>query len=645
MVSTSSSNPHVPDAGPCAPRERASSAGLPRSHQPLWETLAAVFVAAIAHHPVISAVFYQDDLAILNASKVSVESFEHGILHMILHRPFLTLTMYGNWWLGGLNPVGYHVFNLIGHLLAVAGVYAVVSSLLMHTHRSLRRAGLRDTALAPGWNATRSYLPLYAALLFAVHPVATEPVAYVMARANGWGGAFFLWTWALAAQAIMPDGGLGRETIPTSRRVELATGALLFAVLSSGFKEIHLLYLPLIPLSVWLAVPPVARKAMRTRKANAEGAADAVAVERAKRARRRLLLLAAGTLAAFTGLLALIWNNIAGILEMYTYSGRWADAKVMLLSQIPVTLWNWLRIPFPYKVSLEYDFVFRRQADAVFYACIAGHLLLLGAAAWWGRRRPWVRIAVLWYYFTLAPSNSIIPRYDIWSDRNAYLACAAGCVLLAGLFQEAASRLSALGPYARPVLRGRGLAAAALLALWLGTLSVLTYRRDALYSNEIGFWRETTRLSPRHPRAHLQLARLLDDRGETEDAVKHYKETIRLCNSPEEYIGHLHRDTWLAMAQTRLALLAKDKGDIENALGHLEEAFESNPFDLEIVRELVYMYLQVNDPSSARQVLEEVDELAELSDVVSPMSKEMRDDFLKEIRTKERQIEREALQR
>lgn len=643
MVSTPLPNQHVSAAEPADRHERAS--GLPRAHQPLWEILAAVFVAAIAHHPVISGVFYQDDLSILNASKVSVESLEHGVLHMILHRPFLTLTMYANWLVSDLNPVSYHVFNLIGHLVAVAGVYAVVSTLLMHTHRSLRRAGLRDTALAPGWSATRSYLPLYAALLFAVHPVATEPVAYVMARANGWGGAFFLWTWALAAQAIMPDGGLGRATVSSAWRVKLAIAALACAILASGFKETHLLFLPLIPFSIWLAVPPVARRAMRARKASAAGPADAVAVERAKRARRRLLLLTAGTLAAFAILLAVIWNNVTGILEMYTYSGRWADAKVMLLSQIPVTLWNWARIPFPYKVSLEYDFVFRKQADAVFYGCIAGHLLLLAAAAWWGRRRPWVWIAVVWYYVTLAPSNSIIPRYDIWSDRNAYLACAAGCVLLAGFFQEAACRLGAVGPYARPALQGRGLAAAALLVLWLGTLGVLTYRRDALYADEIAFWRETTKLSPRHPRAHLQLARLLDDRGETEEAVKYYEETIRLCNSPEEYIGHLHRDTWLAMAQTRLALLAKDKGDFDNALGHLEEAFDSNPFDMEIVRELVHMYLRNNDPDSARKVLEEVDDLADLSDAVSPLSAEMRNDFLKEIQTKERQIQREAQQR
>lgn len=633
MASTSLSN------------SRSGAAGLPRAHQPLWEMLAAVFVAAIAHHPVISGVFYQDDLSILNASKLSVESFEHGILHMMLHRPFLTLTMYANWQMGGLNPIGYHIFNLVGHLLAVAGLYAVVSTLLMHTHRSLRRAGLRDTALAPGWNATRSYLPLYAALLFAVHPVATEPVAYVMARANGWGGAFFLWTWALAAQAIMPDGGLGRATVSSTRRVQLAVAALGCAVLASGFKETHLLYLPLIPVSVWLAVPPAARKAMRARKANAEGAADAVAVERAKRARRRLLLLTTFTLAAFGGILALIWNNIAGILDMYTYGGRWADAQVMLLSQIPVTLWNWARIPFPYKVSLEYDFVFRRQADAVFYGCIAGHLLLIGAAAWWGRRRPWVWIAVLWYYVTLAPSNSIIPRPDIWSDRNAYLACAAGCVLLAGFFQEAACRLGAVGPYARPVLQGRGLAAAALLLLWLGTLGVLTYRRDALYADEIAFWRATTELAPRHPRAHLQLGQLLEDRGDTEEARKYYEEAIRLCNAPDEYLGHKHRDSWLARAQTRLAYLAKDKGDIENALGYQEEAFESDPFDMGIMRELVRLYLQVNDTDSARKVLEEVDDQAELGDAISPLSDAMRAEILKEIRTKERQLEREAQQR
>lgn len=74
-----------------------------------------------------------------------------------------------NHWLGGLNPFGYHVGNVVMH--------AAVSALFTHVARLLLR---------------RTLSTLVAGLLFAAHPIHTEAVAGVVGRADILACLFFL---------------------------------------------------------------------------------------------------------------------------------------------------------------------------------------------------------------------------------------------------------------------------------------------------------------------------------------------------------------------------------------------------------------------------------------------------------------------
>ena len=78
-------------------------------------------------------------------------------------RPLVNLTLAINYAWGGLNPVGYHVVNLVIHLLAALTLFGVV-----------RRTASRSTLFA-----------FAVALLWTVHPLQTESVSYVVQRAVG----------------------------------------------------------------------------------------------------------------------------------------------------------------------------------------------------------------------------------------------------------------------------------------------------------------------------------------------------------------------------------------------------------------------------------------------------------------------------
>src|SRR3970040_737320 len=84
------------------------------------------------------------------------------------YRPFLPLTLFVHYAIGGLNPAGYHVVNVALQAAAAVLVYLLFKELLGQGS-ALRRN------LQP-------WVALAAAAVFAVHPVSGIPVNYVTAR-------------------------------------------------------------------------------------------------------------------------------------------------------------------------------------------------------------------------------------------------------------------------------------------------------------------------------------------------------------------------------------------------------------------------------------------------------------------------------
>ena len=153
-----------------------------------------------------------------------------------LYRPWTTFSFWWNARIAGHSPVWFHAVNLLLHLTTV---------LLLH--RLLRH-------LFP----ERKRLALAVALLFAVHPLHSEPVVSIVGRAELWAAALGLGGWILAI-GFARRGGLPR----------LFGTALAFALaLLSKESAAGLLLLPVLHLVIdrW-STAPVAAKALRARAA------------------------------------------------------------------------------------------------------------------------------------------------------------------------------------------------------------------------------------------------------------------------------------------------------------------------------------------------------------------------------------------
>ncbi len=120
--------------------------------------LLVIAAALAAFGLTVAGSFHFDDYSLLSDSAITSPGGWVEVWRPVQTRPLTWFTFWLNYQAGGANPAGYHAVNLALHAACAALLLLV-----------LRR--VVDERVA-----------LLAALLFAVHPIQTEPVAYVFAR-------------------------------------------------------------------------------------------------------------------------------------------------------------------------------------------------------------------------------------------------------------------------------------------------------------------------------------------------------------------------------------------------------------------------------------------------------------------------------
>lgn len=286
-------------------------------------------------------------------------------------RPVLNFTFAVNHALGGLDPRGYHLLNLLIHAGAALTLWGI-----------LRRT---PAAGGPG-------VALAAALLWSVHPVQTAAVTYVAQRAESLAGLFSLLT---LYGFIRGAAGAGRGWFVV---------ATVCCLLGAGTKETA----AVVPLIVLLYD-----------RAFLTGGFGA-----AWRARGRVH---AALLATWLPLTLLVWVNHArggsagtGTIGAGTYLLTQCDAIVRYLG---LTFWPAGQV-FDYGAPVIADF-----------GTVAPQFLLLAALAagslWLLRRNRPAGFAGACFFLLLAPSSSIMPvGTQTMAEHRMYLALAVPVVLV-----------------------------------------------------------------------------------------------------------------------------------------------------------------------------------------------------------------------
>ena len=376
-------------------------------------------------------------------------------------RPLANLTLALNYAVSGTDPWSYHALNILIHALAGLALLGLVRRTLLLA--PLRERFGRD-ALALG---------LATALLWALHPLQTESVTYVVQRVESLAGLFYLVTLYCALRGAGAGGGLWNAA---------AVAACLAGVCT---KEV----VATAPLVVLLYDRTFLSASFREALGKRRG-------------------LYAG--------LAATWLPLAGLVATTGFSRGGsagfgsAPALAYWLTQFEAVS-RYLRLSvFPSPLVFDYGTHLLRGAGAALPFALPV-IALAAAVAFALRALPRVGFLGAWFFVILAPSGLVPVATQTMAEHRMYLPLAA---IVVGLV---------LGAYR---LAGRWswvLVAACILVSFM-----LTRSRNADYASTLSLWGDTAQKEPGNARAHNNLGLALFRLGRDAEAISHYRTSIAI---------------------------------------------------------------------------------------------------------------------
>ncbi len=433
--------------------------------QTRWLPLLVFVISLFVFLPAVGNDFvnWDDDRNFLDNPSYRGLSFENlkwmfTTFHLGHYHPLTWFTLGLDYVFWGMNPSGYHLTNAVLHAVTAWLVYLVIVQLL----QSARRQEEPTPALL--FSATLG------ALLFAIHPLRVESVAWASERRDVLSGLFYV------GSALLYLRGRLRAS------VAVFAAALLSKVMVAGLPLI-LLVLDVYPL------------------------------------RRKLGLRLLGSkvpyfaLATAAGLFAL-GQQRTGV------TGTFEDIEVEPLLRVTLSffglafyLWKSV-LPF----SLASQYAYSSSPQAFDTPLVVGSVVaVVVTIAAFLLRKKWPALTAAWacYVITLLPVLSIL-RFDpqqYVADHHSYLATLPFAMLAAGGFLILLEQ--------RRAALATACAAVATLVLCERTLA-----QTRVWENSVTLWTHTLNMSPLSSLAHNNLGRALADEGRTDEAMEHLRRAV-----------------------------------------------------------------------------------------------------------------------
>jgi tetratricopeptide (TPR) repeat protein len=426
----------------------------------------------------------------------------------------LNQAIHGSW------PPGYRATNVALHILAAIVLFDLIRITLPRTSLGQRHAELVLPAA------------LTAALLFVVHPLATQAVTYIVQRMESLAALFYLATlWGLARGILGSRGWLAlsllccwlgmatKETAATLPLAALLFDRIYFATSWRGlWQRRWAYYLAIVPMVFWLAsgVLPALHTASRESSTVGIGIAEASPGE--------------------------YLRSQAGVILHYLHLVFWPGGQCFDYQWPVATAWHeW----FPHAVAVS--------------------LLLLGTALLLWR---WPRIGFLpaMFWLVLVPSSSFVPIRDLAVEHRMYLplailaAAVVSLILIGAQFAPSSPRWAKLG-----------LAGLLIVAV---CFAGATISRNRVYQSEATLWNDVLDKAPHNSRAHFNLALWLERTGQMEAAIDQYRAAWE--NSRGD------RTAVRAQILAKYGVAVVQQGDIDAGLALCEEGARLHSHSSEI---------------------------------------------------------------
>jgi Tfp pilus assembly protein PilF len=469
--------------------------------------------------------------------------------HMGPYQPLSWMTLGLDYLIWGMNPVGYHLTNVLVHASNAILLYFICRYLL-HVALSLpENQESRQIRLSAA----------FAALFFAIHPLRVESVAWATERRDVLSGFFFLWT----VYCYLRANSNTHAGAPSRRWMSIALFVYVLSLLSKAIAitlPIVLVILDIYPLRRlrwdprhWF--PPSARQVLQEKIP--------------------FILMALPF-----ALIALMGQQQASALKSLESYGT-----VSRLAQVfygaSFYLWKTL-VPINLSPLYEIPPDFGPLAPRI-VAGAAGTMII--TLSFYLLRNRWPAGLACWIYSVVvaAPVLGIVQTGpQLVADRYSYLTCLSWAVLGGGLL------LSSLGSSVQQRSFAPPRVAAATIAVFVtGTLASLTWKQTEIWRNTATLWSHALRIEPNSSIAHYNLARFLAKQGGYAEAIAHYRRALSIRPDADTH--------------NNLGLLLAIRGEVDASIQEFQKAAQIDPNYARAFFNLGRVYARLDEPERALQ--------------------------------------------
>ena len=440
--------------------------------------------------------------------------------HHSLYRPLTWVSLGLDHSLWGMNPLGYHLTSILFHAANAVLVFYLTQQWLT----------LRDKTAVPGRDLSVRIAAALAALIFALHPLRVEPVAWVSARNDLLSAFFFLLTVIFYLEYARRKVNDEHRSVSWFVVAVAAYACSLLAKASGITLPLILLVLDVYPLGRlgkrgWFG--PAVRKVWWEK-------------------------LPFFFLAVFAGLAAVAAKYEAGALvgsEGHDLADRIAQGLYGITFYLVKTLLPTGLVPLYEFPSDFYVFNWRIILSAIVF--------LLFSLGFFAARYRWPAGLAGWiiYLLLLAPVSGLAQAGpQLVADRYSYLSCMVWAILCATVL----IRLWRLRTFSTALLIG-------ILLFMLFGFSVLTWKQTEIWHDTQTLWNHALAVRP-SSFAYFHIAKLMAERGDLAEADKHLRRAAEI-NPKNDII------------QSNLALVLARQGNLAEATKHFHRALEINPKD------------------------------------------------------------------
>lgn len=411
--------------------------------------------------------------------------------------PFLSFAI--NYHFGEYDVWGYHLVNLIIHLLTTGTVYWL--SLLVFTTPALRNHPLA---------IHRRYIAFGTALLFVSHPLATQSVTYIVQRMAAMVALFYLLSVALYIK--------GRLSNTATNKIIFFSASALAGLAAIHTKENAYT----LPIALFLTeITLLQSNAIRFRINDYRVWISAG-------------LIVVSVIIGIGRFSTSVFNSIPPSLGT-SYS---ISSKDYLLTQFSVIVKYIQLLLLPMNQNLDYDYAlsggFFEIRTLFCFIFLMGMLVL---AIWQYNRNRIYSFGIFWFFITLAIESSIVPIADLIFEHRTYLPSFGFFLIVVSLLFQYIGKI-------------RPLNALVVCLIMSGILGVAAYQRNKVWADNFTLKQDIVQQSPGKARPKVNLGMEYMELKAYDTAIQYFKDAAMINN---KYFD--------ALNNTATCFLIKEKWD------------------------------------------------------------------------------------